>query len=101
MVKKEVLALKEEGNGLLRGRKFAEALEFFVKCLKKLQLNDDNLVDYLSIMLNQTICHLHLDHLDDIISIGLRGIKLIRNYENRVISFQKVKNSPTQPKFPL
>ena len=51
-MKKDVLKLKAEGNQLLRGKKFKEAHEFFVKCLKKLILNDDNLIDYLSIMLN-------------------------------------------------
>lgn len=83
--KVETLKLKAEGAQLLRGKKYEEAQKVFQECLKTLILNDKSLVDYLSIMLNLMTCHLQFKRLDEIISLGLRGIKLIKNYENKVI----------------
>ena len=49
--------------------------------------NSDDIILYCSILLNKSVCHLKNEEYDDIISACLRGIKIIKNFRNRVISF--------------
>lgn len=63
-------------------------MEIYQECLKKISLtNSDDIILYCSILLNKSVCHLKNEEYDDIISACLRGIKIIKNFRNRVISF--------------
>ena len=65
--------------------------------MKKVNLvGFDDILLYCSLLLNKSVCHLKLDELDDIISSCMRGIKIIKNFRNRVISFQKINKDSKQ-----
>jgi hypothetical protein len=49
--------------------------------------NIEDIILYCSILLNKSVCHLKNEEYDDIISTCLRGVKIIKNFKNRVISF--------------
>jgi dyslexia susceptibility 1 candidate gene 1 protein len=67
-----------------------KALEIYKQCLKKITLTHlEDVIAYCSILLNKSICHLKNEEYDDIISSCVRGIKIIKNFKNRVISFEK------------
>jgi tetratricopeptide (TPR) repeat protein len=78
----------EAANQLLRDGKVNEALDQYSDLLKKINPNEH--FDHLSILLNKTACHLHLDQLDDIISISIRGLKIIRNIKTKAVGFAKI-----------
>ena len=85
LTKKEVENIKEEANSLLKEKKIERALEKYNECLKKIQPTD--LVQYLGILLNKCICYLSLSQFEEIISICIRGLNLISNHKQKVISF--------------
>ena len=78
----------EEANELLRNGKINEALDQYADLLKKVNPNEH--FDHLSILLNKITCHMHLEQLEDVISIAIRGLKIIRNIKNRAVGFAKI-----------
>lgn len=55
------------------------------ECLKKIDTSET--IEYLAILLNKCACFLKLEQFEDIITTCLRGLKIIRSYKNRVISW--------------
>lgn len=78
----------EAANELLRNGKINEALDQYADLLKKVNPNEH--FDHLSILLNKITCHMHLEQLEDVISIAIRGLKIIRNIKNRAVGFAKI-----------
>lgn len=76
----------------MREGRVKEALDIYSECLKKLDSSDDT-IEYLAILLNRCACFLHLKQFEDIISTSLRGLKIIRSFKNRVISWDNIKLS--------
>lgn len=75
----------------MKNKEVASALEIYNECLKKSDQEDT--LEYLALLLNKCACYLHLTQFDDIISTTLRGLKIIRSFKNRVISFENLKLS--------
>jgi dyslexia susceptibility 1 candidate gene 1 protein len=83
----EVEITKKTADQLIKEKKFKEALEIYNECLKKIPVSD--ILTYLAISLNKTVCHLALNQFDDVISVSIRGLNLITSHKNKVISFGK------------
>jgi len=85
VTRKEVESIKEEANRFLKEKKPEAALEKYNECLKKIQPTD--LLPYLGILLNKCTCYLLKNEYEEIISICLRGLNLISNNKQKIISF--------------
>lgn len=93
----EVQTLKESASESLKKEEFLNALSFYNEALKKVnQKNMDGVLEYLAILLNKALCHLKLEQFDDIINIGIRGLKLIKSLKNSILGFESKKLSKEQ-----
>jgi len=94
----EVEATKKAADQLIKEKKFAEALEIYGDCLKKIPSSD--ILTFLAILLNKSVCHLALNQFEEIVSVAIRGLNLISNHRNKVISFGlKQQNKDLNEKF--
>ncbi|EAR87721.1 tetratricopeptide repeat protein (macronuclear) [Tetrahymena thermophila SB210] len=85
----EVNHLKAQAAAFMKENKVSEALEIYNECLKKIDSTET--IEYLAILLNRCACFLKLEKYEDIITNCLRGLKIIRSYKNRVISWTNQK----------
>lgn len=93
----EVKALKDSASESLKKEEFLSALSFYNEALKKVnQKNMEGVLEYLAILLNKALCHLKLEQFDDIINIGIRGLKLIKSLKNSILAFESKKLSKDQ-----
>ena len=75
----EIVKLKGEAVESVKGEEFSKALVIYNDILKKInQKSIEGVIEHLAILLNKCICHLKLEQYDDIINLGIRGIKLIK-----------------------
>ncbi|KAL4480776.1 hypothetical protein ABPG72_001645 [Tetrahymena utriculariae] len=85
----EVNQLKAQAANFMKENKISEALEIYNECMKKIDSTET--IEYLAILLNRCACFLKLEKYEDIITNCLRGLKIIRSYKNRVISWTNQK----------
>lgn len=82
---------KEKAGELLKSGQVQEALIIYQDLLKKVSLTGfDDILLYCSLLLNKSVGHLRMEEYDDIISLCIRGVKIIKNFRNRVLSFEKI-----------
>ena len=94
---KEAQKLKAEAAESVKNEDFLTALNIYNDALKKItQKNVEGVLEYLAVLLNKSICHLKLEQYDDIINIGIRGLKLIKSMKNRVLAFENNKMTKEQ-----
>ncbi|CAD8091287.1 unnamed protein product [Paramecium sonneborni] len=89
LIKQEVLKLKEIATERLKQQKYSDSLELYNECLKKLNPQED-LMDFLAVLLNRCICCYFLNQFDEIIGSCTRGIKIIQIQQNKILSFEKI-----------
>jgi len=99
-VKNEVnlkLALdkKSFADASFREKKFVDALIHYDDSSKLLD-GPENHMDLIKVLLNKSACQLQLEQFADIITTCLRGLRLISNMKNRVISFEKHRLTPEE-----
>lgn len=89
----DIMKLKAEAVDLMKNEEFPRALLIYNEILKKInQKTIEGVVEHLAVLLNKSICHLRLEQYDDIINLGIRGLKLIKSMkiglgvENKKIS---------------
>ncbi len=89
---KEAQKLKAEASEYVKKEDFLTALNIYNECLKKInEKNIEGVIEYLAILLNKSLCHLKLNQWDDIINLGIRGLKLIKSMKSRVVAFENSK----------
>lgn len=89
--------IKESAAEYLKNNDVLNALSLYNEALKKVsQKNIEGVIDYLAILLNKALCHLKLEQFDDIINIGIRGLKLIKSLKNSIIAFESKKLTKDQ-----
>ena len=89
----EIVKLKAEAMEFVKSEEFSKALVIYNEILKKInQKSIEGVVEHLAVLLNKCICHLKLEQYDDIINLGIRGLRLIKamktglGVENKKIS---------------
>lgn len=88
---KEVQKLKTEAANFIVKEDFLSALNLYNESLKKInQKSLEGVLEYLAILLNKAICHLKLEQWDDIINIGIRGLKLIRSMRSSLVENRRL-----------
>ena len=76
----DIMKLKAEAVDLMKNEEFPRALLIYNEILKKInQKTIEGVVEHLAVLLNKSICHLRLEQYDDIINLGIRGLKLIKS----------------------
>ena len=72
---------REQANNYLKQKQFAEALEFYEKCLKITRKATS--LDNIAIYVNKTACLLSLERYNRVITECNDAVRLIKNYKNR------------------
>jgi len=72
---------RERANDFLKKKMFAEAMEFYDKCLKITRKATS--LDNIAIYVNKTACLLSLEKYNQVIQECNDAIRLIKNYKNR------------------
>ena len=86
---------KLEGDKALKENKHSEALEKYRISLSKTEAADKP-IEYLSVLLNMTVCHSFLDQNDDIISDCIKGLRIISKFTKSIIKLEKEKLTKEQ-----
>ncbi|CAD8163326.1 unnamed protein product [Paramecium pentaurelia] len=89
LIKQDVLKLKEIATERLKQQQYSDSLELYNQCLKKLSPQED-LMDFLAVLLNRCICCFFLNQFDEIVGSCTRGIKIIQIQQNKILSFEKI-----------
>jgi len=90
----QVTKLKLEAAQLMKEQQPSNALELYKECLKL--LDQEDVLEYLAVLLNTCACYLALKQFEDIISNCLRGLKIIRGHKNKILTSEFSKMTKEQ-----
>ena len=51
-------------------------------------------MEYLAILQNQCVCHQKLERFDDVLSISIRILKIVKGLESKILAFGGKKEAP-------
>ena len=72
---------REQGNALLKQKKFGEALSFYDKCLKITR--QATTLDNVAVFVNKIACLLSMDKHSQVVVEANDALRLLKNYKNR------------------
>jgi tetratricopeptide (TPR) repeat protein len=81
------MKLKKNGDEAVQSEKPSEALGFYKQCLEKLTVSE-NLMEYLSVLLNMTVCQGRLEQTDEVISTCMKGLRVTSKHSKSTIMLE-------------
>lgn len=86
----EAQSLKTKADEYLKEGSHSVALEHYRGALAKFDPSEKP-IEYISVLLNMTICHGALDQVDEIISDCIKGLRVISKHSKAVIKLEKTR----------
>ena len=84
----QAISEKTSGDSALKEGKHSKALEHYRQATAMLDPNEKPL-EYLSTLLNMTVCHTAIDQTDEIISDCIKGLRVAAKFNKAVIKLEK------------
>jgi tetratricopeptide (TPR) repeat protein len=86
----EALQAKTLGDSSLKEGSHAVALEHYSTALSKFDPAEKP-IEYISVLLNMTVCHTALEQIDEVISDCIKGLRVISKHSKAVIKLEKTR----------
>jgi tetratricopeptide (TPR) repeat protein len=83
----EGMRLKKSGDEAVQLEKPSEALGFYRQCLEKLTVSE-NLMEYLAVLSNMTVCQGRLEQTDEVISTCMKGLRVTSKHSKSTIMLE-------------
>jgi tetratricopeptide (TPR) repeat protein len=84
----EAQEAKSVADGFLKEGSHSVALEHYRTALAKFDPTDKP-IEYITVLLNMTVCHGALDQIDEVVSDCIKGLRVVSKHSKAVIKFEK------------